>query len=155
MKRTLALLLCLLVPTIVFASNSNGYKVMYDGGSLPNIKTGAKLELRPGEKDIHFSQGGQEVKVILPPSQKSATDRTSIGASVPPSVLPSSALEWAHSLHSPSRRSTSSALLGRMATRRAASPCSATRTTTAASLPVSKASPGKKAVDSDAMTVKN
>jgi CxxC motif-containing protein (DUF1111 family) len=64
MKRVLALFLCLLVPTVVLASNSNGYKVLYDGGSLPNIKTGAKLELTLGEKDIHFSEGGQEIKVI-------------------------------------------------------------------------------------------
>lgn len=64
MKKILALFLCLLVPTIVFASSSNGYKVMYDGGSLPNIKTGAKLKLTLGEKDIHFSQGRQEIKVI-------------------------------------------------------------------------------------------
>jgi hypothetical protein len=64
MKRTLALFLCLLVPTIVFASSSNGYKVMYDGGSLPNLKTGAKLEMTLGEKDIHFTQNGQEIKVI-------------------------------------------------------------------------------------------
>lgn len=63
MKRLLALFLCLLVPTIVFASD-NGYKVMYDGGSLPNIKTGAKLEMTLGEKDIHFREGGQEIKVI-------------------------------------------------------------------------------------------
>src|ERR1700757_2993880 len=64
MKRILALFLCLLVPTIVFASSSNGYKVMYDGGSLPNIKTGAKLELTLGEKDIHFREGGREVIAI-------------------------------------------------------------------------------------------
>jgi hypothetical protein len=64
MKRVLALFLCLLVPTVVLASNSNGYKVLYDGGSLPNIKTGAKLELTLGDKDIHFSEGGQEIKVI-------------------------------------------------------------------------------------------
>ena len=64
MKRVFALFLCLLVPTVVLASNSNGYKVLYDGGSLPNIKTGAKLELTLGEKDIHFSEGGQEIKVI-------------------------------------------------------------------------------------------
>src|ERR1700743_2810785 len=64
MKRVLALFLCLLVSTVVLASNSNGYKVLYDGGSLPNIKTGAKLELTLGEKDIHFSEGGQEIKVI-------------------------------------------------------------------------------------------
>jgi CxxC motif-containing protein (DUF1111 family) len=63
MKRFLAFFLCLLVPTIVFASN-NGYKVMYDGGSLPNIKTGAKMDLSLSEKDIHFRQGGQEIMVI-------------------------------------------------------------------------------------------
>jgi hypothetical protein len=63
MKRTLALFLCLLVPTVIFASD-NGYKVMYDGGSLPNIKTGAKLEMTLGEQDIHFREGGQEIKVI-------------------------------------------------------------------------------------------
>jgi CxxC motif-containing protein (DUF1111 family) len=62
MKRILALFLCLLVPTLAFASN--GYKVMYDGGSLPNMKTGAKLELTLSEKDIHFREGGQEVMVI-------------------------------------------------------------------------------------------
>jgi hypothetical protein len=63
MKRFLALFLCLLVPAIVFAGN-NGYKVMYDGGSLPNLKTGAKLDLSLSEKDIHFRQGGQEIAVI-------------------------------------------------------------------------------------------
>ena len=64
MKRILALFLCLLVPTIVFASSSNGYKVMYDGGSLPNIKTGAKLQMTLGEKDILFTESGQEIKAI-------------------------------------------------------------------------------------------
>jgi hypothetical protein len=63
MKRSFALFLCLLVPTIAFASD-NGYKVMYDGGSLPNIKTGAKLVMTLGEKDIHFREGGEELKVI-------------------------------------------------------------------------------------------
>lgn len=63
MKQILALFLCLLVPTIVFAGD-NGYKVMYDGGSLPGIKTGAKLEMTLGEKDIHFRQGAQDIAVI-------------------------------------------------------------------------------------------
>jgi hypothetical protein len=66
MKRILALFLCLLVPTLAFASN--GYKVMYDGGSLPNMKTGAKLELTLGEKDIHFREGSREVMVIPAPA---------------------------------------------------------------------------------------
>jgi hypothetical protein len=62
MKRTLALFLCLLVPTIVFASN-NGYRVVYDGGSLSNVKTGDPLNLKLGDKDIHFAyaRGGKDV----------------------------------------------------------------------------------------------
>jgi len=34
MKTTVALMLCILVPMAVF-SGDNGYKVTYDGGSLP------------------------------------------------------------------------------------------------------------------------
>jgi hypothetical protein len=62
MKRILALFLCLLVPTIVFASD-NGYRVVYDGGSLSNVKTGDPLNLKLGDKDIHFAyaRGGKEV----------------------------------------------------------------------------------------------
>ena len=96
MKRILALFLCLLVPTIAFASSSNGYRVVYDGGSLSNVKTGDPLNLKLGNKDIHFSyvRGGKEV-IASPPllSPKSATDRMSTAASAPPSVSPSSASE--------------------------------------------------------------
>jgi CxxC motif-containing protein (DUF1111 family) len=63
MKQFLALFLCLLVPTVVFASD-NGYKVVYDGGSVPNVKTGNKVELVFGEKDIHLRQGSQDAVVI-------------------------------------------------------------------------------------------
>src|SRR4051794_31239219 len=63
MKRTLALFLCLIFPIVLFASD-NGYKVLYDGGSLSNVKTGAKLVMTLGEKDIHFREGGEEIKVI-------------------------------------------------------------------------------------------
>ena len=62
MKQLLALFLCLLVPTIAFASSSNGYRVVYDGGSLPNVKTGDPLNLKLGDKEIYFSyaRGGKE-----------------------------------------------------------------------------------------------
>ena len=40
MKRLIAVVLCLLFPVAAFASD-NGYKVNYDGGSLPGIKAGA------------------------------------------------------------------------------------------------------------------
>ena len=44
MKRMLALLLCLFVPTVAFAGD-NGYTVKYDGGSLQSAKAGEDLRL--------------------------------------------------------------------------------------------------------------
>jgi hypothetical protein len=50
MKRLIALFLCLLVPTAAFAGE-NSFKVTYDGGSLPNLKanTSAKLVIEPAQ----------------------------------------------------------------------------------------------------------
>jgi len=46
MKRMLAVLLCLAVPITVVAADSNaGFKVTYDGGSLPALKAGTSLRL--------------------------------------------------------------------------------------------------------------
>jgi hypothetical protein len=44
MKKTFAMMLCLLVPMSVIAADS-GYKVTYDGGSIPDIKAGTGLRL--------------------------------------------------------------------------------------------------------------
>jgi hypothetical protein len=44
MKKTLAMMLCILIPMVVFAAD-NGYKVKYDGGSVPGLKTGTELKL--------------------------------------------------------------------------------------------------------------
>ena len=44
MQRLIALLLCLLFPVVAFASD-HGYKVAYDGGSLPGLKAGASAHL--------------------------------------------------------------------------------------------------------------
>jgi hypothetical protein len=44
MKKTLAMMLCLLVPMSVIAADS-GYKVTYDGGAIPDIKAGTGLRL--------------------------------------------------------------------------------------------------------------
>ena len=38
MNKFLAMVLCLAMPITVFASD-NGYKVTYDGGSIPNAKS--------------------------------------------------------------------------------------------------------------------
>jgi hypothetical protein len=49
MKRLIAVLLCLLFPVVAFASDGNSYKINYDGGSLQGIKAGtdAKLFIDP------------------------------------------------------------------------------------------------------------
>ena len=45
MKRLIAVFLCLLFPVVAFASDSNSYKVGYDGGSLQGIKAGTSANL--------------------------------------------------------------------------------------------------------------
>ena len=49
MKRLIAVLLCLLFPVAAFAGDANSYKINYDGGSIPGIKAGtnAKLIIEP------------------------------------------------------------------------------------------------------------
>jgi CxxC motif-containing protein (DUF1111 family) len=44
MKSLLAVLLCVTIPTLLFAGD-NSYKVTYDGGSLPDIKPGTGVKL--------------------------------------------------------------------------------------------------------------
>lgn len=46
MKSLVALVLCLSVPVVAFASDNNSYKVMYDGGSLPDLKAGTDVRLQ-------------------------------------------------------------------------------------------------------------
>jgi hypothetical protein len=43
-KRFLAVLLCLIIPTAAFAAD-NTYKVAYDGGSIPDTKAGSSAKL--------------------------------------------------------------------------------------------------------------
>jgi hypothetical protein len=60
MKRILALLLCLLVPTVAFAAdNANSFKVNYDGGSVPGIKanTSASLVIEPTQVRLVKDKG--------------------------------------------------------------------------------------------------
>ncbi len=64
MKRLIVLLLCLLVPTCAFAAD-NSYKVIYDGGSLATLKSGAKVQLFIDQKDIRVEVDKKEL-VSLP-----------------------------------------------------------------------------------------
>ena len=63
MKRFLAVVLATLVPLAIFASDVN-YKVIYDGGSLPDLKTGTDLHLYIDQDKIRFVQKGKEIANI-------------------------------------------------------------------------------------------
>jgi hypothetical protein len=62
MKQFLAILLSLAVPAAVFGDNS--YTVKYDGGSVGDLKPGTEVHLQINAHQIRFSQGRQELIVI-------------------------------------------------------------------------------------------
>lgn len=63
MKRLLAALLCLLVPTLAFAAD-NSYKVAYDGGSLSDVKSGSSANLTIEQTQIRLAKGKEELVQI-------------------------------------------------------------------------------------------
>lgn len=66
MKKLIGLLLSLLLPLVAFAGEG-GYKVAYDGGSVPDLKTGASLHLFIEGDHIRFAKDGKDV-LTLPAS---------------------------------------------------------------------------------------
>jgi CxxC motif-containing protein (DUF1111 family) len=64
MKSIVALLLCLLVPATAFAANDNGYKVTYDGGSIQNLKAGRDVRLVIDSDRVRIVDGKTEVANI-------------------------------------------------------------------------------------------
>ncbi len=63
MKRILSVVLCILFPISALASG-NGYKVAYDGGSIQNAKTGAEMKLVIDATNIHLLQGKTDILTI-------------------------------------------------------------------------------------------
>jgi hypothetical protein len=63
MKRVLAVLLCILFPATVFASDSS-YKVGYDGGSIAGLKAGTDLKVYLDGDMIRIVKDKAEVAVI-------------------------------------------------------------------------------------------
>jgi hypothetical protein len=63
MKTTLALMLCIVVPMAVFAGD-NSYKVTYDGGSLPDMKSGTGMKLYIEANQIRLVRDKADVIVI-------------------------------------------------------------------------------------------
>lgn len=63
MKRIFALTLCFLFTMNVLAAD-NGYKVMYDGGSVAALKTGSKAQLVIDSNQIRLIEDGKDAVVI-------------------------------------------------------------------------------------------
>jgi len=63
MKSILAAVLCILMPMSVFGADIS-YKVTYDGGSLPDLKTGSGLHLFIAQYKVRFVKHGKEVASV-------------------------------------------------------------------------------------------
>jgi CxxC motif-containing protein (DUF1111 family) len=66
MSKLTALLLCLVMPVALLAGD-NSYRVTYDGGSVPDTKTGASLRLFIDGDKVRFVKDSKDV-LILPAS---------------------------------------------------------------------------------------
>ena len=55
-----SIFLCMWLPLCTFAGE-NGYKVKYDGGSISNVKTGSEIRLVMADNKIQFINGKSEV----------------------------------------------------------------------------------------------
>ena len=63
MKRLFALFLCLVVPVTVFAAD-NSYKVTYDGGSIAGTKVGSTAKLSISPIEIRLSGKDSDLAAI-------------------------------------------------------------------------------------------
>jgi hypothetical protein len=62
-RRLLAIMLCLAVPTAVLLADS-GYRVTYDGGSLTDTKSGAGLKMYIDSNQVRFSKDGRTLAIV-------------------------------------------------------------------------------------------
>ena len=56
MKKLLAVLLCVLFPICAFAGDT-GYKIVYDGGSIPSVKVGSGMRLYIEGTNVRIMDG--------------------------------------------------------------------------------------------------
>jgi CxxC motif-containing protein (DUF1111 family) len=64
MKKTFALMLSFLMPVAALAASDNSYKVMYDGGSVPDIKAGTDVKLYFDNTNIRLVKDKKDVVVV-------------------------------------------------------------------------------------------
>jgi len=63
MKRLLAVILCIAIPAVIWAGD-NSYKVTYDGGSLADIKSGTGVKLYIESTQVRLVKDGTDVTTI-------------------------------------------------------------------------------------------
>jgi CxxC motif-containing protein (DUF1111 family) len=63
MKKIVAVILCALMPAAIFPSD-NSYKVAYDGGSIPGVKAGTGMKLYFDSSEIRLVKDKNDVVVI-------------------------------------------------------------------------------------------
>lgn len=63
MKKLICIALCLLFPLTAIAGD-NGYKIMYDGGSVAGVKAGADMRLSIEGTNIRIRQKDKDVVLI-------------------------------------------------------------------------------------------
>ncbi len=63
MKKWLAVFFCLLLPTLALAGD-NGYKVTYDGGTLSDTKSGSGVKLYIEGSNVRFARDGKDLLVL-------------------------------------------------------------------------------------------
>ena len=64
MKQIIALLLCVVIPSVGFAATENGYKVRYDGGSIQSLKSGDDVHVLLEQKQIRLVKNKKDVAVV-------------------------------------------------------------------------------------------
>jgi hypothetical protein len=63
MQKLIAVLLCIFVPAATFAGDS-GHKVRYDGGSLPDVKAGKGMKLYIEPTELRLVAGDDNIASI-------------------------------------------------------------------------------------------
>jgi hypothetical protein len=61
MRKALAMLLCIAVPVAFAASESGGFKVPYDGGSAPDLNAGADVKLFVSDGKVGMSKNDHDI----------------------------------------------------------------------------------------------
>jgi hypothetical protein len=65
MKKFIAIFLCITFPAIAFAGD-NGYKIDYDGGSIANVKAGTGMKLYIDGSNVRLVMKDKSDLIVIP-----------------------------------------------------------------------------------------